>query len=113
VAAEPPPAVHPADIFPAPPGFLAEQTGTDRWKFNGPGSPGAAAIFFRTSCVQLFDWTPVDETRAEDGSWMLRYRRTDARLSVHVGESDDRLEILITLDRAPATSSRSETTPER
>jgi hypothetical protein len=111
--ADPPPAIHPTELFPAPPGFAASAAGPSRWRFTGRGSAGAAAIFYRTSCVQLFEWSPVDEQRDDDGSWTLRYRRPDARLSVHVGESNDRLEILVTLERGPASSSRPDTNPER
>lgn len=96
---DPPPAIHPAELFPAPPGFAASADGPSRWRFTGRGAAAEAADFYRTSCVQLFDWSPVDERRDDDGSWTLRYRRPEARLSVHVGESNDRLEILITLER--------------
>ncbi len=109
----PPQAVHPVELFPAPPGFDAQALGTGQWRFSGRGSVGAAASFYRTSCVQLFDWSRVDEVRGDDGSWTLRYRRDSDRLRVHVGESDDRLEILVTLQRGAAPSSRPDTTPER
>lgn len=110
---DPPAAIHPADLFPAPPGFESVGAGPDAWKFIGRGSAGAAAVYYRTACVQLFEWEPVDESQDASGAWDLRYRRGDDRLHVHVGESNDRLEILVTLERGPATSGRSDTHPER
>lgn len=114
VAATPgaPPSVdHPADAFPAPPGFAGARIGDGAWEFRGRGTPAQAALYFQVSCVEFLGWRLAADRTGDDGARILEFTRGPERLrvEVHAAGAADTLRVLVALARggspAPETTS--------